>query len=228
VVLVASIPGYPDTDPVELVPEVCTTVYHVVHTVTIALESGASQCYPFSVTISGGTWSFLEMQSTSDTAAYSSLVSLEIPTLELRRTHTLVVAISASFTSQAVMARMVFSLPAAPTRPDPTRPDPTRRSGYSLTQESINALQAVNISFLPFLRPAPPSFEISRPGLLRKKVPYLYVYISPRVGYSAPNSGLALRNTNLDDERTLSDYNIGSVVPGAPSPSIQRRWPESP
>jgi hypothetical protein len=38
VVLVAPIPGYPDTEPVELLPEIWTTVCHVVHTVTISLE----------------------------------------------------------------------------------------------------------------------------------------------------------------------------------------------
>ncbi|KAH8986043.1 hypothetical protein EDB86DRAFT_3105465 [Lactarius hatsudake] len=39
IVLVAPIPGSPDTGPVELLPETWTTVCHVVHTVTIALQS---------------------------------------------------------------------------------------------------------------------------------------------------------------------------------------------
>ena len=38
----APIPGYPNPDPVELLPEIWTTVCNVVHTVTIALESGIS------------------------------------------------------------------------------------------------------------------------------------------------------------------------------------------
>ncbi|KAH8986745.1 hypothetical protein EDB92DRAFT_2020971 [Lactarius akahatsu] len=39
IVLVAPVPGSPDTEPVELLPETWTTVCHVVHAVTIALES---------------------------------------------------------------------------------------------------------------------------------------------------------------------------------------------
>ena len=44
VVLIAPIPGYPDTEPVELSPEVWTAICHNVHKVTITpridLESG--------------------------------------------------------------------------------------------------------------------------------------------------------------------------------------------
>ncbi|KAH8986744.1 hypothetical protein EDB92DRAFT_1949022 [Lactarius akahatsu] len=39
IVLVAPVPGSPHTEPVELLPETWTTVCHVVHTVTIALQS---------------------------------------------------------------------------------------------------------------------------------------------------------------------------------------------
>ena len=39
----APIPGYPDPEPVELLPDIWATVCHVVHAVTIALESGISQ-----------------------------------------------------------------------------------------------------------------------------------------------------------------------------------------
>ena len=41
-ILLASIPGYPDTSEVELTREVWPTVSPIVHTVTIALDSGAS------------------------------------------------------------------------------------------------------------------------------------------------------------------------------------------
>jgi hypothetical protein len=41
-ILLASIPGYPDTSEVELTKEVWPTVSSVVHSVTIALEAGAS------------------------------------------------------------------------------------------------------------------------------------------------------------------------------------------
>ncbi|KAH9060143.1 hypothetical protein EDB87DRAFT_1728898 [Lactarius vividus] len=40
VALVATIPGYPDTEPVEIAPELWSTVSHVVDMVTIVLESG--------------------------------------------------------------------------------------------------------------------------------------------------------------------------------------------
>jgi hypothetical protein len=39
----APIPGYPEPEPVELLPEIWTTICHVVRTVTIALEPGISQ-----------------------------------------------------------------------------------------------------------------------------------------------------------------------------------------
>ena len=41
-ILVAPIPGYPDTEPVELLPEIWTAVCRVVHTVTITLKPGIS------------------------------------------------------------------------------------------------------------------------------------------------------------------------------------------
>ncbi len=43
VILSASIPGYPDPDLVELAPEIWTTVFPVLHGVTITHEPGASQ-----------------------------------------------------------------------------------------------------------------------------------------------------------------------------------------
>jgi hypothetical protein len=41
-ILLASIPGYPDTSEVELTKDVWPTVSSIVHSVTIALEAGAS------------------------------------------------------------------------------------------------------------------------------------------------------------------------------------------
>ena len=45
-ILLASIPGYPDTSEVELTREVWPTVSSIVHSVTIALETGASRPVP--------------------------------------------------------------------------------------------------------------------------------------------------------------------------------------
>ena len=38
IVLVAPTPGYPDTEPVEPLPEIWTTVCHVVHTASVSLH----------------------------------------------------------------------------------------------------------------------------------------------------------------------------------------------
>jgi len=46
-VLLASIPGYPDTTTVELTKDVWPTVSSIVHSVTIVLESGAFQMASF-------------------------------------------------------------------------------------------------------------------------------------------------------------------------------------
>ena len=78
------------------------------------------------------------------------------------------------------------------------------------------ALQAVHIPFSPFLRPAPPSFEISEPVILGK-ASYLYEHIGPKVGYSASNG------TYLDDGLTLSI----ALALGEPSSSAQGRRFES-
>ena len=51
VILLASIPGYPDTSEVELTREVWPTVSSVVHSVTITLESGASSSPKMSNTL---------------------------------------------------------------------------------------------------------------------------------------------------------------------------------
>ncbi len=42
VIILASIPGYPDQSQVEISPEIWLVIYNVVHSVTIALKSGAS------------------------------------------------------------------------------------------------------------------------------------------------------------------------------------------
>jgi hypothetical protein len=46
IVLLSTIPGYPEQDQVELSKEIWSAVSTVVHTVTIALESGASLSVP--------------------------------------------------------------------------------------------------------------------------------------------------------------------------------------
>jgi hypothetical protein len=50
----APIPEYPDSDPVELLPEIWTTVCHVVYTVTIVLESGIYRRLQCIATVSDG------------------------------------------------------------------------------------------------------------------------------------------------------------------------------
>src|SRR6266702_934854 len=89
----------------------------------------------------------------------------------------------------------------------PTRHDPPVQSE---TQQSSDVLQAINISFPAYLRPAPASFDVSEPGLLGKKVSRLYELIDPKVGYSASNSKLIFGNSYLNNERTFSDYGIVS------------------
>ncbi len=54
VILMASIPGYPDAEPVELLPEIWATICGDVHTVIISLESGMSEYCNVSVRISDG------------------------------------------------------------------------------------------------------------------------------------------------------------------------------
>jgi hypothetical protein len=42
IVILASIPGYPDQSPVEISTDIWLLIYPVVHSVTIALQSGTS------------------------------------------------------------------------------------------------------------------------------------------------------------------------------------------
>jgi hypothetical protein len=107
-------------------------------------------------------------------------------------------------------------VPPDPT-PQPSRkkrrsdfwPSPTRRDVpvQSQTQQSVH--QAVNISVLTRLTSTSPSFTVSEPGLLGKKVSRLYELIEPKVGYSASNMKLYF-GTYLNSESTISDYGIVS------------------
>ncbi|KAH9043047.1 hypothetical protein EDB85DRAFT_1856101 [Lactarius pseudohatsudake] len=89
----------------------------------------------------------------------------------------------------------------------PIRRDPPVQSE---AQQSSDVLQAINISFPAYLRPAPASFDVSEPGLLGKKISRLYELIDPKVGYTASNSKFIFGNSYLNNERTFSDYGIVS------------------
>ncbi|KAH9175577.1 hypothetical protein EDB89DRAFT_1847434 [Lactarius sanguifluus] len=89
----------------------------------------------------------------------------------------------------------------------PIRRDPPVQSE---AQQSSDVLQAINISFPAYLRPAPASFDVSEPGLLEKKISRLYELIDPKVGYTASNSKFIFGNSYLNNERTFSDYGIVS------------------
>ncbi|KAI9453249.1 hypothetical protein BJY52DRAFT_1189714 [Lactarius psammicola] len=184
VVLVGTIPGYPDAEPVEFLPDIWATVCHVVHKVTIALES--------------------EMQSTGDgTTTCGTPVS---PEMRLPGTLT-----PPSLSSP--LPPRPAPQPLRQARPSLFRLPPTRRRSppvQSESQQSSDVLQAINISFPAYLRPAPASFDVSEPGLLGKKVSRLYELIDPKVGYSESNSKLIFGNSYLNNERTFSDYGIVS------------------
>ncbi|KAH8986038.1 hypothetical protein EDB86DRAFT_2809695 [Lactarius hatsudake] len=89
----------------------------------------------------------------------------------------------------------------------PIRRDP---SVQSEAQQSSDVLQAINISFPAYLRPAPASFDVSEPGLLGKRISRLYELIDPKIGYTASNSKFIFGNSYLNNERTFSDYGIVS------------------
>ncbi|KAH9060144.1 hypothetical protein EDB87DRAFT_1790311 [Lactarius vividus] len=120
IVLVAPIPGSPDTEPVELLPETWTTVCHVVHTVTIALESEMQS------TCGGATVRGSPASSETHLAAVETLFSLlspippqPAPRQRRRGYHSL------------------FGLPSI-------RRDPPAQSE---AQQSSDTLQAINLSF---------------------------------------------------------------------------------
>jgi len=86
-------------------------------------------------------------------------------------------------------------------------------------------LQAINISFPAYLRPASASFTVSEPGLLGKKVSRLYELIDPKEGYTASNSNLSFGNLYLDNEWTFSDYGIVSGETILLNPELMIRKP---
>jgi hypothetical protein len=96
----------------------------------------------------------------------------------------------------------------------PPRPAarPPRREPFfqSKTEKSNEELQAINIAFPEHMKPTPASFDVSEPGLLKKKVSRLYDLMDPQVGYSASNSKLIYGNSYMNNERTFADYGIVS------------------
>jgi len=192
VVLMAPIPEYPDSEPVELLPEIWTTVCHVVYTVTIVLES--------------------EMLSAGDdTTACSSPVS-SVTHLPATIPYSSSSTLSPRPAPRPPRREPFFSF----LRPSPTRPSPPVQSE---TQQS--ALQTVNISFPAYLVGAPAPITISEPGLLGKKVSRFYELIDPKLGYSASNSFLSFGNSPLKNEQIFSDYDIisGSTILLNPTPN---------
>ena len=93
-------------------------------------------------------------------------------------------------------------------RPPSTRPSPPVQ--YQTQQQPSDVLQAINIGFPAYIRPAPASFDVSEPGLLGKKVSRLYELIDPKAGYSASNSKLIYGNSYMNLERTFADYGMVS------------------
>ncbi|KAI9453251.1 hypothetical protein BJY52DRAFT_1289875 [Lactarius psammicola] len=198
VVLVAPIPGSPDTEPVELSPEIWTTVCHVVHTVTIALES-EMQSTCGSTTACGSTVSSKVHLPEDLTSPSSSSPPPPCPAPQSPR--------------QGLLS--LFRLPS------------TRRNHpvQSETQQSSDVLQAINISFPASRGPTPASFDVSEPGLLGKKVSRIYETIGLKEDYSASNSNLVFGNSYLNNERTFSDYGIvsGDTIMLKPKPPRSMR-----
>ncbi|KAI9442947.1 hypothetical protein H4582DRAFT_1921460 [Lactarius indigo] len=198
IVLVAPIPGSPDTEPVELLPETWTNVCHVVHTVTIALESDMqSTCDGTTVRGSPGS-SKAHLPGSKTPPKLSSPLPPD-PTPQPSR--------------QGL--RSFFRLPSI------RRDSPVQ----SEAQQSSNVLQAINISFLAHFSPSPASVDIGEVGLLGKKVSRVYELIDPKEGYSASNSDLTFGNSFLNNDRTFSDYGIvsGDTISLSPKPSPRRR-----
>ncbi|KAH9073487.1 hypothetical protein EDB83DRAFT_76738 [Lactarius deliciosus] len=83
--------------------------------------------------------------------------------------------------------------------------DPPRQSW---TQKSSHVFQAVNIKFLPNTSFTPSSFIINEPGLLGKKVSYIFGLIEAKIGYLVSISELLFGISCLDNERTLSSYGV--------------------
>ena len=194
VVLMAPIPGYANTEPVELSPKIWKAVCHVVHTVTIALKSGILF---FSLYRDDQRCDFFsDLPSTSSTIAVDSL------------------SLPDNHPPDTLIHSNLSQLPPHPSpqlqdhvsiRPPPTRPDSTV---LSQTEQSSDVLQAIVISFPAHLRPGSASFEVSEPGLLGKTVSRLYELFDPQAGYSASNSSFMFGSSYLNNERTFSEYGI--------------------
>ncbi|KAH9033621.1 hypothetical protein EDB85DRAFT_1099566 [Lactarius pseudohatsudake] len=194
IVLVAPIPGSPDTEPVELLPETWTTVCHVVHAVTIALESELQSTFGGTTVCGSPVLSKTHLPGAETPSSLPSPLPHHPAPRQPRKG-----------------SRSFFRLPSI-------RCDPPVQSE---AQQSSDVLQAIIISFPAHLSPAPASFNISEPGLLGKKVSRVYELIDPQAGYSASNSDLTFGNSFLNNDRTFSDYGIifGDTILLSPKPS---------
>ena len=114
--------------------------------------------------------------------------------------------------------------PPRPVGPSSSRPPRTRRDlpVQSSTEQSV--LQTINISFPAWFTPTP-SFTVSEPGLLRKKVSRLYELFDPNLGYSASNSDLTFGSSPLNNESTISEYGIVSGDTIVLNPEMMVRKP---
>ncbi|KAH9033623.1 hypothetical protein EDB85DRAFT_1099774 [Lactarius pseudohatsudake] len=171
----------------EIAPELWSTVSHVIDVVTITLESEMSSTACDSpVSPEKALHRIVSPKSLN-----SSSPPFSPPHQQARRDtlHTL---------------RQLATLQQSVTRP---QADPPRQSW---TQKSSYASQAVNIKFLPNTSSAPSSFIINEPGLLGKKVSYIFGLIEAKIGYSVSISELLFGISCLDNERTLSSYGVAS------------------
>ncbi|KAH8986741.1 hypothetical protein EDB92DRAFT_1878657 [Lactarius akahatsu] len=171
----------------EIAPELWSTVSHVIDMVTITLESEISSTACDSpVSLEKALDRIVSPKSLN-----SSLPPLSSPHQQARRDtlHTL---------------RQLATLGQSATLPQADSPR------QSWTQKSGRAFQAVNIKFLPSTSSAPSSFIINEPGLLGKKVSYIFGLIEAKIGYSVSISELLFGISCLDNERTLSSYGIAS------------------
>ena len=111
--------------------------------------------------------------------------------------------------------------PPRPERPSAFRPPTTRRDPPVQSQIQQSVPQVIKVVVLSSTFP---SFSFSEPGLLGKKVSYLYELMPPRVGYSASNSNFTFKGSHLNNDSTISDYGIVSedIIQLNPTPVMIR------
>jgi len=193
-----TVPGYPETGTVELSKEIWPTVSRVVHSVTIALESGASPVASDDDATRSAHIGVLVGPQNCRPRQSASRQSLP-DTIELLTLHNGIPPASSSPTrSQTGSPAVASSLPL---------PTPQR----ALSEQSSNLAQTIEVTLPPLLfGQAPAPFEIKEVGLLQKKISQLYQIIETRAGYSPLNSRLTYLGTQLDNDLTLADYNVAS------------------